>query len=43
MLDCIVLQCGYYYLSMFLTIYQPPDLTEPATWYFNRQSRGIHR
>jgi hypothetical protein len=25
MLDCIVLQCGYHYLSMFLTIYQPPD------------------
>jgi hypothetical protein len=36
MLDCIVLQCGYHYLSMFLTIYQPPDLTtEPAIWHFN--------
>jgi hypothetical protein len=33
---CIVLQCGHHYLSMFLTISQPPDLTtEPATWYFN--------
>jgi len=27
MLDCIVLQCGYHYLSMFLTIHQPPELT----------------
>jgi hypothetical protein len=37
MLAYIVLQCGYYYLSMFLTISQPPDLiTEPATWHFNR-------
>jgi hypothetical protein len=36
MLACIVLQCGYHYLSMFLTIYQPSDLiTEPATWHFN--------
>jgi hypothetical protein len=36
MLACIVLQCRYHYLSMFLTIYQPPDLTtEPATWHFN--------
>jgi hypothetical protein len=36
MLPCIVLPCGYHYLSMFLTISQPPDLTtEPATWYFN--------
>jgi hypothetical protein len=38
MLACIVLQCGYHYLSMFLTIYQPPDLiTEPATWHFNTE------
>jgi hypothetical protein len=37
MLNYIVLQCGYHYLSMFLTIYQPPGLTtEPATWHFNR-------
>jgi hypothetical protein len=37
MLACIVLQCRYYYLSIFLTISQPPDLTtEPATWHFNR-------
>jgi hypothetical protein len=36
MLACIVLQCGHHYISMFLTIYQPPDLTtEPATWHFN--------
>jgi hypothetical protein len=36
MLACIVLQCRYHYLSMFLTISQPPDLiTEPATWHFN--------
>ena len=39
MLDCIVLQCGYHYLSMFLTIYQPPDLTEPATWHFNTERK----
>jgi hypothetical protein len=26
MLACIVLQCRYHYLSMFLTISQPPDL-----------------
>jgi hypothetical protein len=32
MLACIVLQCGHHYISMFLTIYQPPDLTtEPAS------------
>ena len=38
MLDFIVLQCRYHYLSMFLTISQPPDLiTEPATWHFNRE------
>jgi hypothetical protein len=36
MLFGIVLQCRYHYLSMFLTISQPPDLTtEPATWHFN--------
>jgi hypothetical protein len=36
MLDYIVLQCRHYYLSMFLTISQPPDLIiEPATWHFN--------
>jgi hypothetical protein len=36
MLACIVLQCRYHYLSMFLTISQPPDLTtEPASWHFN--------
>jgi hypothetical protein len=36
MLNYIVLQCGHHYLSMFLTISQPPDLTtEPATWHFN--------
>jgi hypothetical protein len=36
MLSFIVLQCGHHYISMFLTIYQPPDLTtEPATWHFN--------
>jgi hypothetical protein len=35
MLAFIVLQCRYHYLSMFLTISQPPDLiTEPATWAF---------
>jgi hypothetical protein len=35
MLDFIVLQCRNHYLSMFLTISQPPDLTtEPATWSF---------
>ena len=35
MLDFIVLQCRYHYLSMFLTISQPLDLTtEPATWSF---------
>jgi hypothetical protein len=40
MLDFIVLQCRYHYLSMFLTISQPPDLiTEPATWHFNK--RGV--
>jgi hypothetical protein len=39
MLACIVLQCGHHYISMFLTIYQPPDLTtEPATWHFNNLS-----
>jgi hypothetical protein len=38
MLACIVLQCGHHYISMFLTIYQPPDLTtEPATWHFNKR------
>jgi hypothetical protein len=27
--------------SMFLTIYQPPDLTtEPATWHFNAPPPG---
>jgi hypothetical protein len=26
MLDCIVLQCGHHYLSMFLTISQPPGI-----------------
>jgi hypothetical protein len=37
----IVLQCGYHYISMFLTIYQPPDLTtEPATWHFNTPPPG---
>jgi hypothetical protein len=24
-LDCIVLQCRYHYLSIFLKIYKPPD------------------
>jgi hypothetical protein len=27
MLACIVLQCGYHYLSMFLTISQPPGIS----------------
>ena len=27
MLAYIVIQGGYHYLSMFLTIYQPPNLT----------------
>jgi hypothetical protein len=27
MLACIVIQGGYHYLSMFLTIYQPLNLT----------------
>jgi hypothetical protein len=36
MLNYIVLQCRYHYISMFLTIYQPPNITtEPATWHFN--------
>jgi hypothetical protein len=36
MLNYIILQCGHHYLSMFLTISQPPDLTtEPASWHFN--------
>ena len=39
MLDYIVLQCRHHYLSMFLTICQPPDLTtEPATWHFNTRN-----
>jgi hypothetical protein len=41
MLACIVLQCRHYYILMFLTIYQPPDLiTEPATWHFNTPLLG---
>jgi hypothetical protein len=41
MLACIVLQCGHHYILMFLTIYQPPDLTtEPATWHFNTPLLG---
>jgi hypothetical protein len=36
MLDYIVYSTKHLYISMFLTIYQPPDLTtEPATWHFN--------
>jgi hypothetical protein len=41
MLTCIVLQCGHHYISMFLTIYQPSDLTtELATWHFNTPLLG---
>jgi delta24-sterol reductase len=36
----LVIQCGYHYLSMLLTIYQPPNLTtEPATWHFNTETK----
>jgi hypothetical protein len=27
LIDSIIFQCEYHYLSMFLTIFQPPDFT----------------
>jgi hypothetical protein len=42
MLDYIVYSTKHSYISMFLTIYQPSDLTtKPATWYFNIVQFGL--
>jgi hypothetical protein len=42
MLDYIVYSTKHSYISMFLTIYQPFDLTtKPATWYFNIVQFGL--